>query len=981
VAVFSHTLSLLIKPDGNKQAKNEFDSTRRSSNLLEKSVEAIGAALRRVSSVAVATGSKLKNLASPISIPVDSSSVDDAGRSIDEVNDSLDENKRKTDEGTASWDDFSRALGVSDNRFSSLAKKLGPTATLVGGVTVAVGAMVAAYRLAPRAIEALTGAWAEQEQAIQRVNIALRFSRQFSEQEQKSLQSFAATLQSQSRFGDEEILRTAAFISQLSGAYGQQLREATQLAVDFASVTGRSLETAGTLLAKVLQNNTGELTEYGIVLDDTIPAIQRGAEAMRVMREQFGGAAAQDVRTLQGATQQLSNEFGDLDESVQRALSQITHTPAVIELVRASARKLKESIDSLGGETIESIAGLVDAFVSGEISRQDFRVGLQPFIDVQDLDLSREAVDKVKKVSEQIGKELEVGTEEYFKAIEAGGIAETEFQARLDLDVTRASDALTTFRREAEEDVVLEADVLLREDPNFQRILEGLQPTVLPVDLRTASDDDIRNAFSGAARQLENLRAERDALVDRGVDVPARLQVNLQDAERQAKQIEDAVEGFLLFRAKIRAEIPRADADRIQDLKDGILEFGKNLEKAGAAGQTLLPFFASLSAEFDALAEPRVVEINAEAHTERSRGAIADLFKVASTLAQTDVSLLDDADLEAPETLAAVLDTIYENATKAFEVMESPAQALQAFNSLQAALLAIEERFPELTGDVDALRDKLRDSLGEPIKAQVDIDALLGDVDFADQKLQEFTEAERRIPLFIELGEYDQAVLELETLETLAEEFPDNIEIQIRVRRAREAIKGLGEDSKGLEKAFNTLRFDPAELAFRTVLDSMVGETDRATQRMLKIIEDFVVKAVELLALTGLLALFGVPNPFSVAGGILLPGVVGGNSNKASGVGKAGDVDGAGVNVVAIPPPGPAAPPAPLSPLEITPAVQVAPVQVRLEQPAASPDAFLAQPASVNNYYLSLNETTSLFESTRRGAIQVSNARVASVRR
>ena len=818
MAVFSHTLNLIVRGRGVKETQEQFSKAKNSSRQLRQATEDNSKRIDELRGKAVRAGTALQDMAKPVKINVDSSSVNQAQQEAGK---------------TGGW--------------SRLVAAAGTAGKVIAGVGTAVVATATAIRLLPTAIDKATAAWAEQEAAVNRVSIALKASRQFSEQEAASLQAFASQIQSQTRFGDEEILRNIALISQLSGAVGQELREATAIAVDFAAVTGRGMQTASLLVAKALQNQTSELSRYGITISETIPTAQRGAAALAKMREQFGGTAAADVKTLQGATFQLKNTMGDLDEQIQRVLANALNLPGVIAVVEAAARKLTAAIEGQLGPTVEGIEALFDAFRDGELSEKEFRVAIRPFVDNEDIQVARAAVASVGA-----SVEFDAGADWFsqFKATAARRIAQEEFQVRVAADARRAEATIEELRVNAVDDLVIAAEIVLGADPIVQQILAGGFADVPTVNLALDSDAAIR----------------------------------------EAKGASDEIEAFLQFRARIIAEIPTATIDDLKAMRADILAFGVGLKTAGDEGKFLVPLFAALKDTFDGLAVDRVASINVEAKTAEAEARIAALQAKADAAAKIDQE--------------------------------------------QAA------------------------------KAQLDISQIVEGVDFADAKLREFTEAERNIRLHVELEEFDAAAEELDRLRALAEEFPDDLEIRVRVTRAEASLKSLEKSSKDVDNIWKKLNFDPAAQAMSLVLTRMTTDADQATKKVLDAFKQMVADiTVQLLKLAALEILK-----------LVLQLVSGGTSSVVeSGLGGFGGITkGAAPGGSGLLSPGTGSSAAPFFAGAVpVSAVDLQGLTLNIQQRTPRPvDSFLEQPAGVVNYNFRLNETATLLRSVRSGALR-----------
>jgi hypothetical protein len=164
---------------------------------------------------------------------------------------------------------------------------------------------------------------AEQEKAVNQLNLALANQGNLLDGTSERLQEFASAQQAVTIFGDEAILGLQA---QLAG-YGQaeeQIIRSTKAALDFAAATGRDLRSAGDLVGKAFVGSTGELSRYGIVLDEGLDKTEKFDAVLDQLSTRFGGSAAAATQTFTGGVQQLGNTFGDTQEAFGKFLGFLT---------------------------------------------------------------------------------------------------------------------------------------------------------------------------------------------------------------------------------------------------------------------------------------------------------------------------------------------------------------------------------------------------------------------------------------------------------------------------------------------------------------------------------------------------------------------------------------------------------------------------------------------------------------------------------
>lgn len=222
------------------------------------------------------------------------------------------------------------------NAFSSSLKGLAKTTAKIGALVGSIASALT-FRASIRAAQ-------EQEDAINQLNSALQISGKFSEQASRDLQNYASSLQQVTRFGDETILRTQGLIQSLGNLSKNQLKEATRATLDLAAALKIDLNTAALLVGKAAAGEVGTFSRYGLSIKKAEDNTKTFANALTAIQQKFGGAAQKDVLTFSGATQQLSNTFGDLLEEVGFL---ITRQPIVLQGIKSLNGVFQDAIKTV----------------------------------------------------------------------------------------------------------------------------------------------------------------------------------------------------------------------------------------------------------------------------------------------------------------------------------------------------------------------------------------------------------------------------------------------------------------------------------------------------------------------------------------------------------------------------------------------------------------------------------------------------------
>lgn len=173
----------------------------------------------------------------------------------------------------------------------------------------------------------------EQENAVNRLNTALQITGKFTKETSQSIQDYADSLERVTTFSGDAIISTAAYIQQLANLDSQGLKRATKATTDLAAALRIDLESAGALVAKAIDGNTGALGRYGIKVDATSSKAQNLANVLTAVEGKFGGSAEAQVNTYAGAITQAGGAFGKILEEIGKF---IVESPVIVSLVKSS---------------------------------------------------------------------------------------------------------------------------------------------------------------------------------------------------------------------------------------------------------------------------------------------------------------------------------------------------------------------------------------------------------------------------------------------------------------------------------------------------------------------------------------------------------------------------------------------------------------------------------------------------------------------
>lgn len=198
--------------------------------------------------------------------------------------------------------------------------KLGGSAKKLG---IALGAGLAVAGAAAIAFGASSvKAYVEAEQASARLDDALKRFPKTADVTRASFDQLNQSLATKTRFDDDATASGQAVLAQFR-LTGSQIQQLTPLMQDYAAKTGKDIPEAAEALGKAMLGKGKALTEVGIKYKDAGSVAGNFEQVMGGLRSQVGGFAEVEGKTAAGQAAIMSNQFGEIKETVGGALMPI----------------------------------------------------------------------------------------------------------------------------------------------------------------------------------------------------------------------------------------------------------------------------------------------------------------------------------------------------------------------------------------------------------------------------------------------------------------------------------------------------------------------------------------------------------------------------------------------------------------------------------------------------------------------------------
>lgn len=178
---------------------------------------------------------------------------------------------------------------------------------------------------------------------MNRLNFALAQTNKYSKDVSDGFADWANELQKTTKYEDDAIIKSAAFIQTLGKLDQDGLKRATEGAMNLASALGIDLDTATKMVGKAAAGETAAFGKLGLEIQKGATASQTFANTLKVL-ESLGPAATKSAESFSGAQARLNHMFGENQEAIGGL---ITKNVAVVDVMGEVAKIFGESSDAI----------------------------------------------------------------------------------------------------------------------------------------------------------------------------------------------------------------------------------------------------------------------------------------------------------------------------------------------------------------------------------------------------------------------------------------------------------------------------------------------------------------------------------------------------------------------------------------------------------------------------------------------------------
>lgn len=424
--------------------------------------------------------------------------------------------------GAQSVKSIKSAENAAVNFGATFNKALGPIAGVIAVVVTAVKSMSAAINGAK-----------EDEKLLLQIGDALRITSENSEDARNSIIDFADAVKAATGV-DDDLVKQLFINAKAFGITTDQAKDLTKAAIDYAAATGIDVETAATRLGQTLDGTVGKLANLGEEFRNLSETQLKNGEAIRLIADRYGGSAASQLNTFEGATNELANSISDLTKEFGKI---ITQSPNLIASLRLTA------------ETLNYITGLVGDLAKGPVKEYNDQLNA---IKAEKLVAANELVGNSSKEASVQLKELFSQTERASSSIQSFAtfgekLANTEIGAKkIGLTGKALEDAEKAAKKTREE---------------FEKLTQSI---------KSEFGTEVEKATLKARESIAKLAEFEGKVGPENSKLIAELKIRIEEKLQQDL-------------SKIRKDAQEKDFD---DAKNAAQKFKAELDKEAAAQQT-----------------------------------------------------------------------------------------------------------------------------------------------------------------------------------------------------------------------------------------------------------------------------------------------------------------------------------------------------------------------------------------------------------
>lgn len=263
-------------------------------------------------------------------IKIKASVEDDASKDLQKVGKSVDNLSKTADKTTKSFKEATKEINNSTNSFKSVKERADFAVTALKGLVLeGVHFAVTALKDLGKSIINAFNSFAEGEKVTNRLTAALKNQGIYSQYLLKDYENFAKEMRNYSGVADDIIKENMTLLTNY-GLMGDELKRATNAAMNLSVGLGTDLKTATMMVAKAAEGNITAFSKYGITIQDTGDKAKNLELILKGVEDKFGDLAKANTDNLATQVAVLKENWEELKEELISGV-----VPAVNKIIKA----------------------------------------------------------------------------------------------------------------------------------------------------------------------------------------------------------------------------------------------------------------------------------------------------------------------------------------------------------------------------------------------------------------------------------------------------------------------------------------------------------------------------------------------------------------------------------------------------------------------------------------------------------------------
>jgi hypothetical protein len=147
---------------------------------------------------------------------------------------------------------------------------------------------------------------------------------------------------------DDDHIRHLQVMLLRYGAAPSAIRGATEAILDYSAVTGKDATQATEMLIRGVESGTGSLGRMGVSFKATGDFSKDLASAVQALSEKFGGAGAEDAKSLSGRARSVGLAVDDLKKTFGAMFDEIDRRFHVLDTIATGLNRINQELQGKG---------------------------------------------------------------------------------------------------------------------------------------------------------------------------------------------------------------------------------------------------------------------------------------------------------------------------------------------------------------------------------------------------------------------------------------------------------------------------------------------------------------------------------------------------------------------------------------------------------------------------------------------------------